>query len=133
MRKSAQELEGMPLLLQRIVFGDRADYLDVPGLQFEPLTLAGRIDEFTGYRHRATGLEVAQFRFEILEFRCGDDLKARKTRAIADLEKRDSLRVARGAHPAAQRHHPTRRFPREDLSNGLAVDAPGFFAHGLEF
>jgi hypothetical protein len=133
MRKGAQELEGMPLLLQRIVFGDSADHLDAPGLQFEPLTLAGRIDELTGCRHRATSLEVAQFRFEILEFGRGDDLKARETRAIANLEKRDSLRVARGTHPAAQRHDPTRGFPRKDLANGLAIDDPGFFAHGLEF
>ena len=76
---------------------------------------------------------MAQFRFEILEFGCGDDLKARETRAIADLEKRDSLRVARGAHPTAQRHHATRGFPREDLSNGLAIDDSGFFAHSLGF
>jgi hypothetical protein len=133
MRKGAQELEGVPLLLQWIVFRNSSDHLDVLGLQFEPLALSGRIDEFTGYRYRATGLEVAQFRFEILEFGCGDDLKTRETRAIADLEKRDSLRVARGANPAVQRHHPTRGFPREDLSNGLAIADSGFFAHGLGF
>ncbi len=68
MRKGAQELEGMPLLLQRIVFGDRTDHLDAPGLQLEPLTLPGRIDECTGYRHRTTGLEVAQLCFEVFEF-----------------------------------------------------------------
>jgi hypothetical protein len=87
MRKGAQELEGMPLLLQRVVFGDSADHLDALGLQFESLTLSGRIDEFSGYRDRATGLEVAQFRFEIFELGCGDYLKTRETRAITDLEK----------------------------------------------
>ena len=133
MREGAQKLEGMPLLLQRIIFRDSADHLDAQRLQFEPLTLSGRIDEFTGCGYRVAGLDVAQFSFEILEFGSSDDLKARETRAIADLEKRDSLRVARGAHPTAQRHHPTRGFPREDLSNGLAIDDSGFFAHDLGF
>jgi hypothetical protein len=32
-----------------------------------------------------------------------------------------------------QRHHPTRGLTREDLSNGLAIDDSGFFAHGLGF
>jgi hypothetical protein len=132
-REGAKELEGMPLLLQRIVFGNRADHIDAVGLQFVPLTLSERIDEFTGCGHRTTGLDVSKFSFEILEFGGGDNLEARETRAIADFEKRDTFRVARGSHPAVQRHRSTRGFSREDLANGLAVDGFGFFAHGLGF
>jgi hypothetical protein len=132
-RERAKELEGMPLLLQRIVIGNCADHIDATGLQFVSLTLSERIDEFTGRGHRTTGLDVPKFSFEILEFGGGDNLEARETRSIADFKKGDTFRVARGSHPAVQRHHSTRGFSREDLANGLAVDGFGFFAHGLGF
>ena len=129
-RKGAQKFERMSFLLQRIVFGNRADHLDALGLQFETLTLSWRIDEFAGYRYRAAGLEVAHLGFKILEFGRGDDLKACETGTVADLKKGDPLRVAGGAHPTAQGHYLARGFQREDRPNGLDVDGCGFIGHG---
>ena len=123
----------MSFLLQRIVFGNRADHLNALGLQFEALPLSGRIDELAGYRYRATGLDVAHLGFEILEFGRGDDLKACETGTVADLEKGDPLRVTRGSHPAAQRHCPARGFQRENFPNGSRIDGLALFAHGLGF
>ncbi len=129
-REGAQEFERMSLLLQWIVFGNRADHLDALGLQFETLTLSRRIDEFAGYRYRAAGLEVVHLGFKILEFGRGDDLKACETGTVADLKKGNPLRMAGGAHPTAQGHYPARGIQCEDLPNGLGVDGCGFFGHG---
>jgi hypothetical protein len=103
MRDGPQKLERMAFLLQRVSVGDRTDDFDLLGVKFEALALARRIDQLSGRGHRATRLEMANLCFEVLEPRLGNDLKTRETRAIADLEKRNFLRMSRSAHPAVQR------------------------------
>jgi hypothetical protein len=103
MRDGPQEFERMAFLLQRVSVGNRTDDFDLLGVKFEALALARRIDQLSGRGYRATRLEMANLVLEVFEPRLGNDLKTRETRAIADLEKRNFLRMSRSAHPAVQR------------------------------
>jgi hypothetical protein len=102
MRDGPQELERVAFLLQRVSVGDRTDDFNLLGVKFEALPLARRIDQLSGRGYRATRLEMANLVLEVLEPRLGNDLKTGKTRAIADLEKRNFLRMSHSAHPAVQ-------------------------------
>jgi hypothetical protein len=76
---------------------------------------------------------VSQLRFEVIEFGGSDDLNTRETRAVAELEEGDALRMTRSPHPPAKRHEPARGLSLEDLPYGLAIGICGFVAHRLEF
>ena len=99
----AQELVGMPLLLQRVILGTGPDDRDAIGLDFPTLPAPGRGDEPAFYGNRRAGAEVFDLGI-IAEPGLRDDLDASQARPVVKLKKRESLRVPAGPDPALDEH-----------------------------
>src|SRR5438128_4270147 len=99
MRDLAQELRGMPLLLQRIGVVRATDDIDVVGGDFPALALALGSDERAAYYYRGAGGEALHGRV-IGQRVPGDDLKIAQAGAVVQFNERKILRITPGPHPA---------------------------------
>src|SRR5438128_11740888 len=98
MRDLAQELRGMPLLLQRVGVVRATDDIDVVGGDFPALALALGSDERAAHYYRGAGGEALHGRV-IGQRVPGDDLKAAQTGTVVQLDERKVFRIAPGPDP----------------------------------
>ena len=122
----AQELEGVALLLQRVVVLDAADHLHaLAPCSSKRWPLPGDSTSSPADLDRAAGAERAAPRIsKFARIGLDHDLQAGEARAVADLEKGDALRVTRGAHPAAHRRRAAGALAGQDLADRFVHRIP---------
>src|SRR5262249_34112748 len=113
----AQELEGVALLLERVVLARGAEHGDALRGELEGLAAARRGTEQALRLDRVAGADAPQLGLGVREAPLGRRLEARPARAARELEEGDALGVARGAHPALRDGGPPGRRAGEELAD----------------
>ena len=99
---------------------DPADHVDAIGFDFEPLTLALRLDQRAGNANGTVRGQVHDLGLIIRQARLGDDLDGLEARAVVNLEERQpGLGIAPCTQPALD---DDRSRPRPRVQANILID-----------